>query len=84
MGYYSAIKRTKLCHLQRCRQTKRLSYRVKQARKRKTDTLTHICGAWENGIDELICKSRNTDAENKHMDTKGKDGWDGSGDLHYV
>ena len=50
---------------------------------RYTHTLT-LKRAWKNGIDELICKSRNTDAENKHMDTKGKDGWDGSGDLHYV
>ena len=32
----------------------------------------------ENGIDDLICKTeRDTDVENKHIDTKeGKGGWD--------
>ena len=60
--------------------------RVKQVRKRKTNALTHIGGIWKNGTDELICKNRNTDTENKHMDTKGERqvGWIRRWGLAYI
>ena len=41
--------------------------------------LMHICGIQENGINESILQSRNrdTDIENKHMNTKRGRGWVG-------
>ena len=76
----------KLCHLQRCGWTERLSFRVKQVRERKTTALTHIGGIWKNGTDELICKNRNTDTENKHTDIKGERrvGWIRRWGLAYI
>ena len=42
----------------------------------------HICGIQKNGADEPVCKAeRDTDVENKHMDTKG--GKQGGGGMNW-
>ena len=51
---------------------------VSQQEKNKYHILTHTCiyGIQKNGTNEPICKAeRDTDVENKCMDTKGKGDW---------
>ena len=52
---------------------------VSQKEKNKYHILMHICGIQENSIIEPILQSRNrdTDMENKYMNTKGGRGWVG-------
>ena len=41
----------------------------------------HVCGIQKNGVDDLICKTnRDTDVENKRMDTMWEGGWGELGD----
>ena len=49
---------------------------VSQKEKNEYCILMHICGIQENGINESILQSRNrdTDIENKYMDTKREKG----------
>ena len=42
----------------------------------------HICGIYKNGNDDLICEAeRDTDIEDKYMDTWGKERWEELGNL---
>ena len=59
MEYYSAIKRNEIgsfvemwMDLETVIQSE-----VSQKEKNKYRILTHICGIWENGTDELVCKA---------------------------
>ena len=49
---------------------------VSQKEKNKYHILTHICGIWKNWYRRsyLQSRNRNTDVENKRMDTKGEGG----------
>ena len=41
----------------------------------------HICGIYKNGNADLICEAeRDTDREDKYMDTRGKERWEELGD----
>ena len=54
---------------------------VSQKEKNKYRILTHICGIYKNGIDDLIW---NTEIENKCMATKGERGvWEELGDWDW-
>ena len=47
---------------------------VSQKEENKYHILTYICGVWKNRYRQSYIQSRDrdTDVENKHMDTKGK------------
>ena len=47
----------KLCHLQRCGCTQKLSIQSEVSQKHKHRMLTCICGIQKKGIDERICKA---------------------------
>ena len=49
---------------------------VSQKEKNKYHILTHVCGICKNGYSRSYLQSRNrdTDVENKRMDTKGEKG----------
>ena len=84
--YYSAIKRNEIesfvetwMDLETVIQSE-----VSQKEKNKYRILTYICGTQKNGTDEPVCKAeiRDTDVENKRMDTKGgkwRRGWEKKG-----
>ena len=76
--YYSAIKRNETgsfaetwMDLETVRQSE-----VSQTEKNKYHILTHICGIWKNWYRQSYLQSRNrdTDVENRHMDTKEEKG----------
>ena len=59
---------------------------VSHKEKNKYSILTHTCGIWKNWCRHSYLQSRNrdTDIENKCMDTKGgKGGWDELGDWDW-
>ena len=56
---------------------------VSQKEKNKDRILMHICGIWKNWYRQSYLQNRNrdTDVDNKCMDTKGERGvWDELGD----
>ena len=56
-GYYSALKGTKLCHLQRWRYAWRPSYRMSKSEIEKSCIIWILCGIQKNCTDEPICKA---------------------------
>ena len=78
MEYYSAIKRNKIGSFVETwmDQETVIQSEVNQKEKNKYRILMHICGVQKNGTDEwgLQGRSRDTDGENKRMDTKGGKG----------
>ena len=58
---------------------------VSQKGENKCRILTHICGIWKNWYRRsyLESRNRNTDVENKCMDTKVERGWDELGDWDW-
>ena len=62
-----------------------LQSEVSQKEKNKYRILTHICGTQKNGTDEPVCRAetRDTDVENKRMDTKGEKWWGGGGVMNW-
>ena len=81
MEYYSAIKRNEIVPFVETWMDLEsvIQNEVSQKEKSEYRILMHICGIQENGINESILQSRNrdTDIENKHMNTKGGRGWVG-------
>ena len=77
MEYYSAIKRNEtgpFVETQMDLETV-IQSEVSQKEKNKYRILTHRCGTQKNGKDEPVFRAeRDTDVENKRMDTKGGSG----------
>ena len=90
MEYYSAIKRTKLCHSRDVGEPRERLFtqnEVSQTQKNKYCISTYIHGIEKNGIDELVCKPEiDTDVDNKHIGTKRVRGngmdWETGVDVH--
>ena len=74
MEYYSAIKWNEIGSFVETRVDLQpvIQSEVSQKEKNKYHILTHICRIEKNGIDEMYLqnKHRDTDGENKHMETK--------------
>ena len=78
MEYYSATKRNENGSFVEMPMNLEPAIRseVSQKEKNKYHILMHIGRTQKNGIDDLICKAkRETDIENKYMDTKGEKRW---------
>ena len=90
MEYYSAIKRNKTGSFVKVWMDIEtvIQSEVSQKEKNKYCILTHICGIWKNWYRQSYLQSRNrdTDVENKRMDTKGEGGvgWIGRLGLTYI
>ena len=85
MEYYSCIKRNKIGSFVEMWMDLEtvLQSEVSQKEKNKYHILMHICGIWKNWYRRYYLQSRNrdTNVENKCLDTKGKRGeWDELGD----
>ena len=86
MEYYSAIKRNEIgsfvetwMDLETVIQSE-----VSQKEKNKYRILMHIYGTSKNGTNEFARRNRDTDVENKRMDTKwGKWWWWGGGVMNW-
>ena len=84
LDYYSAIKRNKTVPFAETWMDLETGTRseVSQKEENQYHVISLICEILKNDADELICKA-DTDAENKHMDTKGDKGWDKLEDWDY-
>ena len=93
MEYYSAIKRNEIGSFVETRMDPEtvIQSAVSQKEKNKYRILTYICGIWKNWYRRSYLQNRNrdTDIENKHMDTKGERGgggmnWEIGTDIYTV
>ena len=85
MEYYSAIKRNEIesfvetwIDLESV-----IEGEVSQKEKNKYRILTNICRMQKNGTTGLQGRNRDTDIENKRMDTKGGKWWDGGSGMNW-
>ena len=71
MEYYSAIKRNEIVSFAETWMDLEtvIQSEVSQKEKNKYRILTHTCGIWKNGIDDLICKAE------IETQTQGTDVW---------